>query len=102
MTVLRPHIRLGGVECRGGEGVEGTRLGVRVGLGYVLGVREDEVRQVVEEREQGGPYGDAGDLSARSGVGRDTLERLAWSGACDELPRREALWQMGVVTPGKA
>ncbi len=45
---------------------------------------------------------DAGDLAARSGAGRDTLERLAWAGACDDLPRREALWQMGVVTPGRA
>jgi error-prone DNA polymerase len=38
---------------------------------------------------------------ARSGVGRDTLERLAWSGACDEMPRREALWQLGTATPGR-
>ena len=49
-----------------------------------------------------GPFADAGDLAARSGAGRDTLERLAWAGACDDLPRREALWQMGVVTPGRA
>jgi error-prone DNA polymerase len=29
------------------------------------------------------------------------LERLAWAGACDGIPRREALWEMGVVTPGR-
>jgi error-prone DNA polymerase len=77
-------------------------LAVRIGLGYVQGVKEEEVRALVAERERGGPFRDAGDLAARSGAGRDTLERLAWAGACDELPRREALWQMGVVTPGRA
>ncbi len=81
---------------------DSTSLAVRVGLGYVLGVREEEVRWLVEERERGGGYFDAGDLAARSGVGRDTLERLAWSGACEGLPRREVLWQLGVVTPGRA
>jgi error-prone DNA polymerase len=64
-------------------------------------VKEEEVKMLVTERERGGPYRDAGDLASRSGAGRDTLEKLAWSGACDGLPRREALWQMGVVTPGR-
>jgi len=76
-------------------------LAVRIGLGYVLGVREEEVRRIVEERERGGPYVDGGDLTSRSAASRDTLERLAWAGACDGIPRREALWQMGVVTPGR-
>jgi error-prone DNA polymerase len=95
MTVLPPHIGRSDVECR----VED--LAVRIGLGYVQGVKEEEVKALVAERESGGHYVDAGDLAARSGAGRDTLERLAWAGACDELPRREALWQMGVVTPGR-
>jgi error-prone DNA polymerase len=95
MTILPPHINRSAVECRVEE------LAVRIGLGYVLGVREDELRPLVEEREKSGSYVDAGDLAARSGASRDTLERLAWAGACDELPRREALWQMGVVTPGR-
>jgi error-prone DNA polymerase len=30
--------------------------GVRIGLGYVLGVREDEVAAIVEARETGGPF----------------------------------------------
>jgi error-prone DNA polymerase len=96
MTVLSPHIGKSAVECR----VE--HEAVRIGLGYVLGVREEEVKSLVAERERGGSYVDAGDLAARSGAGRDTLERLAWAGACEDLPRREALWQMGVVTPGQA
>ena len=96
MTVLPPHINRSDTECR----VESDA--VRIGLGYVQGVKEEEVKALVAERERGGPFRDAGDLAARSGAGRDTLERLAWAGACDDLPRREALWQMGVVTPGRA
>jgi error-prone DNA polymerase len=95
IEVLPPHVNRSTVECR----VE--RLAVRIGLGYVLGVQEHEVGALVAERERGGDYADAGDLAARSGAGRDTLERLAWAGACENLARREALWQMGVVVPGK-
>jgi error-prone DNA polymerase len=95
MTVLPPHIGRSDVECR----VESDA--VRIGLGYVQGVKEEEVKALVAERDNC-PFVDAGDLAARSGAGRDTLERLAWAGACDDLPRREALWQMGVVTPGRA
>jgi error-prone DNA polymerase len=109
IEVLAPHVNTSAVECR----VEGNA--VRLGLGYVLGVTEQEVKALVAERERGGGYRDAGDLAARSGAGRDTLERLAWAGAIHmgaspqrrlrrrTLPRRrETLWQMGVVTPGKA
>jgi error-prone DNA polymerase len=108
MTVLPPHINESAVECRVERPGDpsacdvGEGLAVRVGLGYVLGVREEEVRRIVEERERGGPYVDGGDLASRSGASRDTLERLAWAGACEGIPRREALWQMGVVTPGQS
>jgi error-prone DNA polymerase len=79
-------------------------LAVRVGLGYVKGVAEDEVQGLVAERERGGRYRDLADLASRSGVGRDGLERLAWAGACQSLgiaegaaPRREELWRLGVA-----
>jgi len=96
LEVLPPHVNRSAVECRVEHGA------VRIGLGYVLGVQGHEVKSLVAERERGGDYADAGDLAARSGAGRDTLERLAWAGACESLARREALWQMGVVTPGRA
>ena len=99
MEVLPPHINRSDAECRVEQSEE---LAVRIGLGYVQGVKEEEVKALVAERDLHGSYRDAGDLAARSGAGRDTLERLAWAGACDDLPRREALWQMGVVTPGRA
>ncbi len=107
----------GAVEELGVEGarlcVGGPRLGVRLGLGYVKDVRADEVRELVAERERGGPFRDLGELAARCGAGRPTLEQLAWSGACDGLVdddgtssmdarRRLALWQLGVAAPGRA
>jgi error-prone DNA polymerase len=87
----------GELEVRGG-------LVVRIGLGYVKGVREEEMKSLVEERERCGSYRGIADLSSRSGAGRDGLERLAWAGAMDELvtsPRREALWEVGVAGTGE-
>jgi error-prone DNA polymerase len=89
----------------------GDRLGVRLGLGYVKGVIAAEVRVLVAERERGGPFASLGELAARVGAGRVTLEQLAWSGACDGLVepslgrqarRREALWQLGLAATGRA
>lgn len=79
---------------------------VRIGLGYVKGVREEEMRGLAAERERGGPYLGIADLASRSGVGRDGLERLAWAGALDDLARsladsserrREDYWRAGLA-----
>jgi error-prone DNA polymerase len=94
---------------------------VRVGLGYVLGVKGEEVAALVAEREAGGPFGSLDDLASRAGAGRPALEQLAWSGACDSVAgaspplgassrqvhrnpyvRREVLWRLGVATPPAA
>jgi len=107
--------RARGLEVRGG-------LRVRVGLGYVKGVREEEMEALVAERERGGAYRGVADLASRSGAGRDGLERLAWAGALDSIlseppnrarsrfppdseqklygaaeGRRRALWEVGTV-----
>jgi error-prone DNA polymerase len=76
---------------------------IRMGLGYVNGVRADDVEALVCERERGGQFRSAADLAARCKAQRETLERLAWAGACDELcdgSRRRALWELGVAVPG--
>jgi len=82
-------------------------LAVRLGLGYVNGVREQEIRALVAEREQGRGWRSLGDLAGRSGASAETLGKLAWAGACDSLlggpdqgKRRQALWQLGVTVPG--
>src|SRR3954453_17252430 len=74
-----------------------------MGLAYVNGVRAADVEALVAERERGGAFTSAADLAARFKSQRETLERLAWAGACDELcdgSRRRALWELGVAVPG--
>ena len=89
-----------GVECS----VESPP--VRIGLGYIKGLGEDEARALVQERERGGAYSDLADLASRSGIGRDGLERLAWSGRGRWMPgsgapRREELWRAGIARGGE-
>ncbi|MBV9337384.1 MAG: error-prone DNA polymerase, partial [Solirubrobacterales bacterium] len=82
---------------------------VRIGLGYVRGVAEQEVKDLVAVRETGGRFRSLADLASRASSSAASLELLAWSGACDSLvedgavgsPRRIALWQLGVATPGR-
>ncbi len=100
-------------------------LGVRIGLGYVKGIREDEMAALVAERELRGVYGGVADLASRSGASGDGLERLAWAGAMDSLAkateqdagagerlettepgigrtgRRQALWRLGGAAGGR-
>ncbi len=121
LTVLPPCVAASGVECSvevvdGGlaatgpveeaSASSGTALGVRIGLGYVNGVVEREIRALVGERERGGGWSSVSDLAGRSGAGMETLGRLAWAGACDALVegpeeerRRMALWNLGVAAP---
>ena len=71
------------VECTVEE--VGPPARVRIGLGYVLGVRADEVEALVEARRERGPFRSLADLASRAGAGRPALEKLAWAGACDAL-----------------
>jgi error-prone DNA polymerase len=85
------------------DSAEGSGLAVRMGLGYVNGVAEADVRAIVADRDELGPFKSAADLAARCAPRQGTLELLAWAGACDSLcpgGRREALWQLGVAAPG--
>ena len=84
---------------------------VRIGLGYVKGVREEEMAALVAERERAGPYRGIAELASRSGASREGLERLAWAGALDGLARgseesgerrREDYWRSGVLAGAKA
>jgi error-prone DNA polymerase len=106
VEILPPCVVASGVECSVEPLPAAPRLGVRIGLGYVNGVREEEIRALVVERARGGGWASIGDLAARSGAGGETLGRLAWAGACDVLVegpederRRMALWSLGVAAP---
>ena len=106
VTVLGLDVNASQVLCTAQRG------GVRLGLGYVKGIADAEAHALVAERERGGPYRSLGELAARAGVGRATLEQLAWSGACDSIgdsqgahgqaSRRTALWRLGLVAPACA
>ncbi len=76
------------VECTV-EQRRGAEPAVRLGLGYVKGVAEEEAKALVIERRRDGEYRDLADLASRSGMGRDGLERLAWAGACGSLGSRD-------------
>jgi error-prone DNA polymerase len=100
IEVLSPDINTSEAECSMEDGR------VRIGLGYVRGVRAQEVAALIAAREEGGRFRSLADLASRSGAGAPSLELLAWSGACDSLAvrsgsaRRHVLWQLGVATPG--
>jgi error-prone DNA polymerase len=107
------------------------RGGVRLGLGYIKGIAAIEAQALVSERQRGGSFKSLAELAGRVGVRRETLEQLAWSGACDSLTagpleaedtasqgahpegrtlrgtgrqtdRRLALWQLGLAATAEA
>jgi error-prone DNA polymerase len=72
---------------------------VRIGIDYVNGIGAEDAAAVVAEREQGKPFASVRDLAQRTQLSAHGLETLIVSGACDcfELPRRQLLWQLGLV-----
>jgi error-prone DNA polymerase len=109
IAILRLDVNASEVECTVQQG------GVRLGLGYIKDVTSTEMRELVAEREQNGPFASLAGLAGRIGARRRTLEQLAWSGACDEIAtavvagdrrsvaetgRRTALWQLGIAATG--
>jgi error-prone DNA polymerase len=116
IEVLAPDVNESGVECeieldgsQAGDGSGQQEHRVRIGLGYVRGVRAKEATELVAARQAGGRFRSLADLGSRAGSSASSLELLAWSGACDSLvtgarpgfARRLALWQLGVATPGR-
>jgi error-prone DNA polymerase len=122
IEVLPPDVNYSGVECdvELAPDAEAAREGrVRIGLAYVRGARGEEVQALVNARERSGRFRNLSDLASRAGSSASVLELLAWSGACDELAgagagagvrtgagvaglaRRVALWQLGVMSPGR-
>jgi error-prone DNA polymerase len=119
-----PDVGEGGLEVRpppadvAESGVQRERgvgeLRVRIGLGYVRGVRRQDAEDLVAARGAAGRFRGLSDLASRAGCGAAALELLAWSGACDSLAspdagglrpgfaRRVVLWQLGVMTPGRS
>ena len=73
VEVLPPDVNLSAAKCVNQDGA------VRVGLGYMRSVGEEEAEAVVA----GQPYADVARPRARAPVNRGALEALVASGACD-------------------
>jgi len=80
MVVVAPDVNSSDAECS--LDAEGR---VRIGLGYIRGVRRVEIEALVAERERSGPFVNLSELASRAGTGAPVLDLLAWSGACDSL-----------------
>src|SRR6476661_6355427 len=92
VEVLPPDVNLSQAECT----VDGAS--VRVGVGYIRAVGEDEAKGLVAERERGGPFGGIRDLAQRAPLDSAGLEALVVSGACDAFGKRRALlWELGLA-----
>ena len=100
VVVLPPDVNRSGARCEL-EPVEtnGGGEAVRIGLGYVASVGEDDAAALVAEREASRAFIDVGDLARRASLSRDALEALIRGGACDSLGgrRRDLLWELGLA-----
>ena len=93
VEVVPPDVNRSGARCEAANGA------VRVGIGYVTSIGEDEAKAFVAEREGGGAFRDLTDLAQRAPLGEKGLEALVSSGACDGFggSRRALLWELGLV-----
>jgi error-prone DNA polymerase len=68
---------------------------VRIGLEYVASIGEDDAKTLAAAA----PFESVVELAQRTAIGREGLESLIASGACDSLgsSRRELLWELGLV-----
>jgi error-prone DNA polymerase len=68
---------------------------VRIGLEYVTSIGEDDAKALAAAA----PFESVVELAQRTAIGREGLESLITSGACDSLgqSRRELLWELGLV-----
>ena len=69
-----------------------------VGFLNVKGVGGTGSKEIVEAREDKGPFGSLADAMARTGLQRETIENLVMAGTFDSLvpDRRTALWEVGL------
>src|SRR6478609_3473350 len=88
-----PDVNVSGAKCAVEDGA------VRIGLDYVNGIGEDDAHAVVFERDRAGAFTSVRDLAQRTQLSEHALETLVVAGACDcfGIPRRELLWQLGLV-----
>jgi error-prone DNA polymerase len=88
VEVRPPDINASAAKCAVEDGA------VRIGIGYVQSVGEQEAETIAELQ----PYASVADLARRAPVDKAALESLVAAGACDRFgARRDLLWRLGVV-----
>ncbi len=111
IEVLAPHINLS--KAGAWPELDGIRMGLQqvngIGGGWqerritsVNGGAQTTTERIVAERETNGPYRSLYDLVVRARLDRAEAEALIRAGSLDDfgLPRRELLWQLGLLVPG--
>jgi len=93
IVLLQPSINTSEVR----SSVPGKGM-VRIGLGQVKGLSDEQAEQIVREREAHGRYQSLGDFVHRVVLPRELTQRMIQVGAFDEfgLSRRECAWQLGL------
>jgi error-prone DNA polymerase len=93
VEVLPPHVN----RSRAEHALEGGA--VRLGLGDMAEVGEEQAQALVAERDRNGPYASLRELVQRSGLRERALESLVAGGACECFgdSRRALLWELGLV-----
>jgi error-prone DNA polymerase len=99
--VLPIDVNHSGWECRvEREGIPvAKRLGVRLGLRFIKGLKQT-TGETIERERAGGFFEDVADFSRRCRLRPEEMTLLAYSGALSSLglSRREALWQVAEVS----
>ncbi|GAB19748.1 error-prone DNA polymerase [Gordonia effusa NBRC 100432] len=95
VTVHRPDIN----KSLSWATLESDGTEVRLGLASVRSIGDEVAQQIVDERDVGGEYVSAADLSHRAGLTKRQLEALATAGAFTRFggTRRQALWAAGAA-----
>lgn len=72
--------------------------GIRLGLHYVKGLREEQVQRIVRERALR-PYDTLLDFCLRTRIGQGNVENLIMAGAMDGwgIRRRQLMWELGTL-----
>jgi error-prone DNA polymerase len=95
VEVRPPHVNRSQAKCTiepSNTVLQGT---VRIGLEYVTSIGADDARALA----RAAPFESVVELAQRTAIGREGLESLIASGACDGLgsSRRALLWELGLV-----
>jgi error-prone DNA polymerase len=105
VEVRPPHVNRSQGKCTIEPSSTELQGAVRIGLEYVTSIGEEDAKALAAAA----PFESVVELAQRTAIGREGLESLIASGACDALgsSRRALLWELGLVprsqsVPGSA